>query len=396
MVNANSMNQNSSSSGLWTWDGDGGSDTTGLVQYNTLAGASENTIQNIAPGAAGKVYTSNGVGAYPSFQDPADGTVTFTGDTGTPFTNHSVSFLTNLSTNKNGATLFFFADNILNQIDLFTTDENINICYGLLSGNTSLVANGCVYNNAFGGGTLQFLTSGGYNAAFAQSALAALVTGSNNSAFGTQSLASLISGSLNSSFGFQSLLNITTGSFNTCFGEECGKNYTTSESSNILLANMGVVGESNVMRLGTHGSGDKQVNKCFVAGIVGNSVGGSPVYCDANGQLSLGSGGSGSWIDEGASFAAIADNGYIVTATATATLPASPIQGDTIQFFVDSVSGILTIQASGSQTIQSGPNVSGAGGTATNYFNGDSITLVYRAANTNWFAISRTGSWLIT
>lgn len=102
------------------------------------------------------------------------------------------------------------------------------------------------------------------------------------------------------------------------------------------------------------------------------------------------------WTDEATSFAAVKNNGYFVTANATATMPASPSQGDTIAFEVDSASGILTIQANTGQTIQIGKAVSASAGVAVSNFNGDSVTLVYRASDTSWRAISVIGTFSVT
>ncbi len=117
---------------------------------------------------------------------------------------------------------------------------------------------------------------------------------------------------------------------------------------------------------------------------------------NGSGQVSLNGSIVGSWIDEAASFNAIAGNGYFVTATSTATLPASPTQGQTISFEVDSISGILTIQANTGQIIQIGKAISVSAGIAVSNFNGDSVTLVYRSADTSWRAISCVGTFTIT
>ena len=101
-----------------------------------------------------------------------------------------------------------------------------------------------------------------------------------------------------------------------------------------------------------------------------------------------------SWTDEAASFSAVAGNGYFVSAAATATLPASPSQGNTVEFIVDGAVD-LTIKASGSQLIQLGNLQSSAGGTLDSTASGDAITLVYRAADTTWFASSSVGNWSI-
>jgi hypothetical protein len=102
------------------------------------------------------------------------------------------------------------------------------------------------------------------------------------------------------------------------------------------------------------------------------------------------------WTDEASSFAAVAGNGYFVTANATATLPASPTQGQIIAFEVDSASGILTVQANTGQTIAIGKAVSVSAGVALSNFNGDSLTLVYRASDTSWRAISVIGTFSVT
>lgn len=93
------------------------------------------------------------------------------------------------------------------------------------------------------------------------------------------------SGSFNSGYGYASLNGISGGSYNSCFGQISGENYVGNESSNVLLANAGVVGESNVMRLGSSGSGNGQVNNCYVAGVNGVTVTGTAVLCATNGQL---------------------------------------------------------------------------------------------------------------
>jgi hypothetical protein len=85
-----------------------------------------------------------------------------------------------------------------------------------------------------------------------------------------------------------------------------------------------------------------------------------------------------------------------VTATATATLPASPAQGNLIAFEVDSVAGILTIKANTGQILRIGKVVSAAAGTAVSNFQGDSVTFVYRASDTSWQAISCIGTFTVT
>lgn len=101
------------------------------------------------------------------------------------------------------------------------------------------------------------------------------------------------------------------------------------------------------------------------------------------------------WTDEGAPFTAAVNNGYFITASLTATMPASPSQGDVIKFSVD-VAAVLTIQANTGQVIRLGNVVSATAGTAVSTLRGDSIELVYRLSGSTWMAISSTGMWGLT
>ena len=102
------------------------------------------------------------------------------------------------------------------------------------------------------------------------------------------------------------------------------------------------------------------------------------------------SGAGFSWNDEATSFNALSENGYFIAAAATATLPATPSQGNTIIFNVDT-SGSFVIQANTGQKIVLGNTASSLAGTCTNTLNGDSITLVYRSADATWRSISSIG-----
>jgi len=115
---------------------------------------------------------------------------------------------------------------------------------------------------------------------------------------------------------------------------------------------------------------------------------------DANGFVSSIAGGF-PWNDVAGAFAASVQNGYFITGTATGTLPASPVQGDTVQFFVDHATEVLTIQASGTQIIRMGILASTGGGTATSTQHGDSVELVYRAVSDCWCAVDFMGTWVM-
>jgi hypothetical protein len=119
----------------------------------------------------------------------------------------------------------------------------------------------------------------------------------------------------------------------------------------------------------------------------------------AGSNSSSGGGGGKSfpWLDEDEDFNALAFHGYFVTATATATLPASAAQGDPIEFAVDSEEGILTIQANTGQFIRIGTDISMSNGTCASNFDGDSIRLIFRLVDTTWICVGAPeGTWNIT
>lgn len=102
------------------------------------------------------------------------------------------------------------------------------------------------------------------------------------------------------------------------------------------------------------------------------------------------------WTDEGTSFNAVAGNGYFITANATATMPASPSQGNIIAFAVDAAATTVTITANTGQVIRIGTAVSASAGTAANNARGDSVTLVFRSSDNAWIATSVLGTWTVT
>jgi len=115
------------------------------------------------------------------------------------------------------------------------------------------------------------------------------------------------------------------------------------------------------------------------------------------GTITISAAGSGlSWSDQSGNFNAAVSNGYFITNTSNATLPASPSEGDTVSFIVDTTN-ILTITANTGQMIRVGSRLSAAAGTCVNNARGDSIVLVYRATGTTWFSQGAPeGTWAVT
>lgn len=149
----------------------------------------------------------------------------------------------------------------------------LNTFVGDRAGNTTLHPVNAHQNVALGRGALAAVdgTAGGgfNNTAIGVGTLQALTEGFDNTFVGSTQGVLLTTGSRNSSYGFNGLANLTTGSYNLALGHDSGQVYVGAESSNVLINNDGVVGESNVMRIGTSGAGNAQVNKAFIAGIRG-------------------------------------------------------------------------------------------------------------------------------
>lgn len=104
------------------------------------------------------------------------------------------------------------------------------------------------------------------------------------------------------------------------------------------------------------------------------------------------SGGALTFTDEAMSFNAAANNGYFCTGALTATLPASPSQGNLVIIVCDTASAVV-VQANTGQVIRLGSAASTSAGSMTSTAIGDSLTLYYRASDTTWLCVSSIGSW---
>lgn len=127
------------------------------------------------------------------------------------------------------------------------------------------------------------------------------------------------------------------------------------------------------------------------------SSGGTITITVGAGTINLETAGSGGllWSETSGAFAAAAGNGYIITNTATATLPTAQPVGTTIAFIVNTTNA-LTIDAGGTELIRVGTVVSSAGGTCTSTARGDSIVLVYGTTDTQWASLSGAqGTWVL-
>lgn len=134
-----------------------------------------------------------------------------------------------------------------------------NIFVGYRCGNITMTPAVAIGNTGLGYATVEALTTGTYNTGLGYAALSDVTTGTYNTGCGEGALQ-----------------RVKTGSFNTGLGRRAGYNYTGNESSNICIEAVGTAGESHVLRIGTHGTGDTQQSACYIAGIRDAAAGTSP------------------------------------------------------------------------------------------------------------------------
>jgi hypothetical protein len=137
------------------------------------------------------------------------------------------------------------------------------------------------FNSAIGQGALASNTIGDNNTAGGAGALFRNTIGTGNTADGFQALNFNDTGSGNTAIGYQALDHNTTGAANIALGLQAGHNLT-SGVSNIDIGNLGEVGESGTIRIGTQAL----QTATYIAGIIGASVGnGLAVIIDSDGHL---------------------------------------------------------------------------------------------------------------
>lgn len=164
-----------------------------------------------------------------------------------------------------------------------------NFFAGVNSGSLSITGLDCC---GIGTGALGSITNGNANTAVGTNSLSTLSSGSGNTAIGCNAMTLASTANNNVAIGSDSSQNgaldlLVSGTNNIAIGPDSAHNYTAAESSNIIIGNLGVASESNVIRIGTSGSGTGQQNTCFIAGIFGVTVGGTgvPVVVDNTGHL---------------------------------------------------------------------------------------------------------------
>jgi len=146
------------------------------------------------------------------------------------------------------------------------------------------------YNTGAGANALYSNTTGSYNTASGYQALYKNKIGVEDTAYGAFALSSDTVGD-NTAVGYEALKVNTSGKNNVALGWEAGIELTTG-SNNIDIGSPGVTSESGVIRIGTISSTNVSTQTAtYIAGISGESVIGTYVCVNSNGQL--GTNGSG-------------------------------------------------------------------------------------------------------
>lgn len=136
-------------------------------------------------------------------------------------------------------------------------------------------------NVAMGWLSLEKNETGRRNVGLGKSALSFNTSGSDNVGVGESALVSNSTGIGNTALGNSALGGNDSGDRNIALGLSAGSD--TTGDNNILIGHDGVEGESGTIRIGTSGTH----SATFIAAISSNSVSGSTVVVDSNGQLGV-------------------------------------------------------------------------------------------------------------
>lgn len=341
-----------------------------------LLGTGTSALSAVGTGSNAQVLTL--VSGVPEWQNSSSAVVTIAGDTGSA-TGTTITFSAKNS-GLSGSTITFNASGA--EVDLNLMNGSANMLLGNAAGNLTVSGTN---DNGYGANSLHALTSGNYNSGFGDRSLPLVTTGSSNTAVGSTQDA------------------ITSGSFNCLIGYQVGTAYVSSESHNILINSVGVVAESNVLRIGaTTGTSTKQLNKAFIQGIYNNNSSGFtaplPVFIDSTtGQLGYGSLG-GSIVNQTATTVTMAVNTtYEINAGAslvTLTLPATSAVGDIIKIVGQSSGGWKVVQGSGQSIKYSPATTTTTTGSLASTAQYDVMLMHCVIANATWNVEYSTGTGL--
>lgn len=217
---------------------------------------------------------------------------TIAGDTGS-ITGANVTIFANAAALNSGNTVQFNNTGTVSTFNVTDADDNTTIgrdsgiAAALAQGNTSigtenLTAMTTAAFNVFVGNTAgRDITEGARNVGFGVGALSLCDVGNENVAIGGNALLQVTSSNANCAVGTHALEDLMTGDNNIALGQDAGGHYTSSESDNICIGNMGVLGESDTIRIGLNQT------RNFQAGVTGVTVASSsPIAINSSGQIS--------------------------------------------------------------------------------------------------------------
>jgi hypothetical protein len=288
--------------------------TGGITLSNFIEGAlvsSSTGVVTSVTGTAGYVLTANAPGTAPSFQATAGGAVSSVTGTANQVTAAPTTGAVVLTTpavfiapgSILATTTVAATTTVTAGTDLISTAGNLNLpttnaggTSGYININALPFAHNFGTHNTFigqqaGNASGMNVGSSTDNNALGFTTLGSLTTGQSNSAFGDVAGVSITTGSFNMAYGTQSLQHLLTGSYNIGIGYQSGNAYTGAESSNLLLSSPGLIGESNVIRIGTSGNGNGQQQDTFIAGLFAPNTplnaNRQPLFVDGNGKTGI-------------------------------------------------------------------------------------------------------------
>ena len=224
------------------------------------------------------------------------------------------------------------------------------------------------------------------------------VTCQDSTAIGFAALRSIDDGAGNTAVGSQALNDVISGSDNIGIGYLAGDSYTSNESDNIIIGNLGVLGDQHTIRIGIMGVGAAEQNKCVVAGIWNGTddpaKNNGIVNCDEDGMLYVADIDDNSIVCTGPTGRCQAMKGPVGTVlTGHGILPGDPrpeflpleSAGGSVAIAVNPITGAINLEAAGvaaltQLTSDTGPALPLAGN--INVFGGELINTDNLVANT--------------
>lgn len=206
------------------------------------------------------------------------GITTVNGDNGSV----TGSIISLLATPNAGSSVVF--DGSGTTMNLEVTDARSNTFIGNIAGNKTLTGSA---NTSLGANeNLGLLTSATANTAIGQASCVRLTSGGFNTFVGSTTAQNIVTGARNTGIGYQALTTAnSSASDNISVGYVSSNSFTGTESNNIMIGSTGVAGDNHKIRIGATGSGTRQQNQCFIAGIAGTSGTGNIPQVSSTGQI---------------------------------------------------------------------------------------------------------------